>query len=294
MNKNTLLVCGLILAVTFMLPGAGFAADEPKKQSAKKKTPVELQQERTQSLTHKMMGNINLAQFALGLKLPDDAAHHIEKAQAVEAELAEQLPELTVKSSFKYGKVTYDDISTIKEHYVPVENDVLVSSDYEAIFERSKELGLKETSAGIVQITVSVDLREVKKGLDAAHRDIDRKDYGKAQNALAAVFQDAIVNEEEIDDPILAISGNLALAKSFLNIGQYDKARFTLQYVQERLASASTSNVSLSGVDRATVKNLSADLDKLKAELRKEDPTLTQRISDQLDHWKKTVEEWID
>jgi hypothetical protein len=241
-----------------------------------------------------MMGHINIAQFALGLKLPDEASHHIKKAQTIETELSNQLPELKIKSEFKYGKVTYDKSHTIKEHYVPVEDDILLSSDYEAIFKRSKELGLEVTSAGVVHVSVSVDLREVKKGLDMALQDINKKEYSKAQSALAAIFMGAIIDEEEIDDPILAITENLALAKLFLNIGQYDKARFTLKYVQERLASASASNVSLSDVDKASVEKLSTDLDKLKAELRKEDPTMTQRISDQLDQWKKTVKGWVN
>ncbi len=291
MNKNTL-VCGLILMVTFMLPGVSFTADISKKQPTKEKTPIELQREQSQSLVHKMMGNINLAHYALGLELPGDATHHIEKALAIEAELSEQLPELNIKSSFKYGKVTYDDSDTIKEHYIPVLDDVLLISDYEAVFKRSKELGLKETSVGIVHVGVSMDLREVKKDLDTALKDINQKEYSKAQNALAAIFKGAIIDEEEIDDPILAIVGNLAIAKSFLNIGQYDKARLTLKYVQRRLASAS--NVSFSDDHKVSVAKLSADLGKLKAELRKKDPTITQRISDELDQLKKTVKGWVN
>lgn len=89
----------------------------------------------------------------------------------------------------------------------------------------------------------------------------------------------------------MAISGNLALAKAFLSKGQYDKARFTLNYVQKRLADAK--NTGFAGVDKVTVEKLSADLEKLQAELRKEDPTITQRISDQLDQWKKTVAGWV-
>lgn len=290
MNKNTLSY-GLILIVLFILPSIMFAADESKSQQTKEKTPVELQREKSQQLTHTMMGHINLAQFALGIKLPDEASNHIRKAQIIQTELAEQSPELKINSTFKYGKVTYDDSHTIKDHYVPVVDDTLLIGDYETIFKRSKELGLMETNAGLVHVNVKIDLTEVKKNLDLALQDINKKDYSKAQNALSAIFKGAIVDEEEIDDPVLAISGNLALAKAFLSKGQYDKARFTLNYVQKRLAGAK--NTSLDGVDKVTVEKLSVDLGKLQAELRKEDPTITQRISDQLDQWKKTVKGWV-
>lgn len=284
------LTYGLILTAAFMLPSIVIAANVSHSQSAKEKTPIELQREQTLQLTHKMMGHINLAQFALGIKLPDEASSHIKKAQAIQTTLVEQLPELKINSSFKYGKVSYDESQTIKEHYVPVMDDVLLTSDYETIFKRSKELGVKETGAGLVHVNVKVDLAAVKTSLDNALQDISKKEYSQAQNALATIFSGAIVDETEIDDPILAISGNLALAKAFLSERQYGNARFTLEYVQKRLSDAK--NTSLSGVEQASVEKLSADLHKLQAELKKEDPTITQRISDQLDQWKKTVKGW--
>jgi hypothetical protein len=290
MYKNAL-AYGFILTVLFIQSDTAFAADQSKTQPAKDKTSIERQRDKSQQLTHKMMGHINLAQFALDMKLPDEAFEHIKKAQIIQIKLAEQLPELKIDSSFKYGKVMYDDSQTIKEHYVPVLDDILLISDYEFTFKRSEELGLKETNAGLVRVTVKVDLAEVKASLDAALEDISNKQYSKALNVLTAIFEGAIVDEKEIDDPVLAITGNLALAKAFLSKGQYDKARFTLNYVQKRLAGAN--NTSFSGVDKVTVEKLSVDLDKLQAELRKEDPTITQRISDQLDQWKKTVKGWV-
>lgn len=184
----------------------------------------------------------------------------------------------------------YDDSHTIKEHYVPVLDDMLLISDYESTFKRSEELGLKETNAGLVRVNVKVDLNEVKASLDAALQDINNKQYSKALNALTAIFEGAIVDEKEIDDPVLAISGNLALAKAFLSEEQYDKARFTLNYLQNRLIGIKNSG--FSGVDKATVEKLSVDLDKLQAELRKEE-AITQRIGDQLGQWKKTIKGWV-
>jgi len=290
MNKYKL-TCGfIILVVAFMLPSIVIAADASKSQSAKEKTPIELQREQTLQLAHKMMGHINLAQFALGIKLPDEASSHIKKAQAIQTTLAEQLPELKINSSFKYGKVSYDDSQTVKEHYVPIMDDVFLTSDYETIFKRSKELGIKEIDAGLVHVNVKIDLATVKTDLNNALQDINKKEYSKAQNALASIFEGAIIDETEIDDPVLAISGNLALAKAFLSEKEYDKARFTLQYVQKRLTDAKKAD--LPDVDQASVEKLSADLNKLQAELKKEDPTITQRISDQLDQWKKTIKGW--
>lgn len=286
MYKNTLSY-GFILTILFIQSDTAFAADQSKIQPEKDKTSIELQRDKSQQLAPKMMGHINLAQFALDMNLPDEAYDHIKKAQNIQIKLAAQFPELKIDASFKYGKVMYGDSHTIKELYVPVLDDILLISDYETTFQRSEEMGLKETNAGLVHVIVKVDLTEVKASLDAALQDINNKQYSKALNALTAIFEGAILDEEEIEDPVLAISGNLALAKAFLSKGQYDKARFTLNYLQDRL------NAGFPGVDKVAVAKLSADFDQLQVALKKKDPTITQSICDRFDQWKKTVKEWV-
>ena len=285
MNKNTL-VCGLILTATFMQPSLIFSANTSNNNTNKDKTSIKQQFQHSHSLAHKMLGHINLAKFALGIKLPREATHQIEKAQIIKTQLEEQLPERKIYSTFNYGKVTYDDKHTIKEHYVPVIDDILLISNCETIFEHLKELNLKETSASVVHVGISVDLREVKTALDTALQDIKKKEYGKAQSALTAIFKGAIIDEEEIDDPVLSIAENMALAKAFLNNGQYDKSRYTLKYIQKRLTS-------VSNIDRDNMNKFSDDLKNLKAELRMKDPTMTQSIGDQVDNWRKKFRNWF-
>ncbi len=285
MTKNTL-ACGLILFVALMQPGVIFATDASKKDTIKAKTPIEVQREQTQSLAHKMMGHINLAKFALGLKLPKEAAHHIVKAQTIKDQLESQLPELKINSTFNYGKVTYADKHTVKEHYVPVVDDVLLISDYKKIFEHLRQQNWEEVNAGVVHVEISIDLREVKSALDESLKDINKKEYDKAQNVLTAIFKNAIISEEEIDDPVLSIAENMSLAKAFLDNGQYDKARFTFKSVQKRLAN-------LSGVDNDVINRLSSDLNKFQTELRRKDPTMTESIDDRLDEWRETFREWF-
>ena len=202
MYKNTLSY-GFILTILFIQSDTAFAADQSKIQPEKDKTSIELQRDKSQQLAPKMMGHINLAQFALDMNLPDEAYDHIKKAQNIQIKLAAQFPELKIDASFKYGKVMYGDSHTIKELYVPVLDDILLISDYETTFQRSEEMGLKETNAGLIHMIVKVDLTEVKASLDAALQDINNKQYSKALNALTAIFEGAILDEEEIEDPVV-------------------------------------------------------------------------------------------
>lgn len=249
------------------------------------------QASRNQTLAHKMMGHINLARLALDLNLPSEAKRQIERARSLQEKLAAQMPEFRLDSSFEYGKVTYDDKANVKEHYIPVIDDVFLVSDYAEIFKRADVVDLDELSAGVMRVGVSVDLREVKSALDRSTAAIESEDYGIARIALNDVFRNAIVDEEEIDDPALLIAENLALAKSFVDTGQYDSARLTLKHVQDRLQQAGKDK--LAGIDNVAIDDFSAELDDMRAELRKKDPTLSQRVSARLAGWEETISGWF-
>lgn len=243
------------------------------------------------ALAHKMMGHINLAQLALDLNMLDQASDQLEQARDIKTTLVKKMPNLIINSSFNYGKVTHDRISKLTEHYIPIVDDVFLVSHYEEIFERGKAVDINETSAGVVYIGISVDLRKIETVLDNALAAIDEKDANKAKTVLIDVFKGAIYNEEEIDDPVLAISDNLALAKLFLNDGRYDSARLTLKHVQDRLDT--TRKTDFLAVDKELVDQFSADLKDFQERLHKKDATLTQRISDRLTSWGRRVKGWF-
>lgn len=242
-------------------------------------------------LAHKMMGHINLAQMALNLNLPSEASKQIDRARGLEEELALRMPELKLDSSFEYGKVTYEDKSTLTDHYIPVIDDTFLVSDYKDIYKRANAVDVDELSAGVMHLRVAVDLREVSTALDAADKAIDSENYTTAATALGEVFKNAIVDEDELDDPKLLIAENLALAKAFVAQEQYDSARLTLEHVQDRLKTARKDK--LADVNEESLDEFSTELDHIRADLRKKDPTLLQRVSDGLDNWGNRISGWF-
>jgi hypothetical protein len=244
-----------------------------------------------EALAHKMMGHISLAQMALGENLADEARHQILRAKRLEERLAADRPELTINSNFEYGKITYDDESIVKSHYIPVIDDVLLVSDYAGIYAHGKALDVDQASAGVMHLSVSVDLREVEMQLDRAADDIAKGNYAAAESALADVFRNAIVDEQEVDDQRLLIAENLALARAFVNEGQYDSARLTLDHVKDHLKIARQEG--LTGLDQATFDRFASELDDMRADLRRQDPDLLERISARLGSWSDTVASWL-
>ena len=259
--------------------------------------PDAITQQMTQNdlLAHKMMGHINLAQMALNLDLPSEAGRQIDRARSLDVELATQMPELKLDSSFEYGKVTYEGNSTLTDHYIPVIDDTFLVSDYKDIYKRANVVDVDELSAGVMHLRVAVDLREVSTALDEAETAIAAEDYDAAETALNGVFKNAIVDEDEVEDPQLLISENLALAKAFVEQEQYDSARLTLKHVQDRLKTSREGGKKddLAGIDEKTLSEFSTELDQIQADLRKKDPTLRQRVADGLDRWGDRVSGWF-
>jgi len=248
-------------------------------------------QTQDQALAHKMLGHINLAQIALDLNMPAEARKQIERARVLEETLSARMPGTTFSSSFDYGKVAYKDKALLADQYIPIIDDVFLVSDYETIFRRAKELDLDELSAGIMHLGVSLDLREVRDGLHQAAVAVDSHDYGVAKVALSDVFKGAIVDEEEVDDPKLLLAENLALAKAFVDDQQYDSARLTLNHVNDRIKNARKQE--FAAIDKASLDRFSSEIDQMSADLRKKDPSMLQRVSDDLSRWGDKVTGWF-
>jgi hypothetical protein len=275
MSKKAL-VYGLILVFIFVQPCILLAAERSEAGTVT---------EKQQALANKMMGHINLARFALAIKLPRQAVHQIEKAQTIEANLASQLTEPGINTAFSYGKIDYAKNARIKDYYVPVVDDVLLISDGDDIFDYLKKLNVPETGASLVQLRIAINLNDIRAALDSALRStLERKKYEEAQQTLVAAFSNAVIEEKEIEDPVLAISANLALAKAFLNNAQYEKSRSTFNYVQARL-----NGVHDASIDENIVKKFTAELDELQIALRKNDPSKAVSIYDHFDEWMKIV-----
>ncbi|PTN11219.1 hypothetical protein C8R11_11299 [Nitrosomonas aestuarii] len=290
MNR-TIFTCGVMLAAILLQPTLIFASDSSNGAALKDSAQMGLKHEDTQSRAHKMMAHTNLAKLALRIRLPRQAMHHIEKAQFLNAQLETDYPSQTINSKFTYGKVVYVKNQEVINHYVPVIDDVLLISDYEPIFNQLSRLPFRETSASVVYVSLSMDLDKIKAALDAAVTDIKKQEYNIAQEVLTSAFEGSVINETTIDEPVAAISENLALAKAFLNNKQYDKTRTTFKNVHARLDSIS--NTKLSEVEKDDINRLSQDFHQLQAELRGKDPMMTQSISDRFDNLRKAFRNWF-
>ncbi|SET55565.1 YfdX protein [Nitrosomonas marina] len=278
-------ICGSILTLILMQPGTFLAAGSSETAMIGEKLLKQQQpQQSSLALANKMMGHISLAKFAMTIKMPRQTTHQIEKAQILRAILVSQLPEPRIEADFNYGKIDYAKNAQVKEHYVPVVDDVLLISDYEDIFDYLKTLNVQETDAGVVELKVAINLDDIKDALDNALQFIEQEEYDNAQQTLAAAFSSAVIEEKEISDPVLAISENLSLAKAFMNNGQYEKSRFTFKHVQALMNDALEA-----GIDESVVNKYSGELDALQTALRKKDPSMARSIYDHIDEWIRVV-----
>lgn len=290
MKKKSLLL--LALAILFYgLPAFAEPQGQHKKNEPVAASPLE--QERLASLmnAHKMMGHINLAYLALDIDMPKEALTHIDKAEALAGRLKANAPSLTIQSTIKYGKVSYASKDTAKNYYVPVVDDLFLLSDYDTVYRHLQSIDLKETDAGIVGLDLLVDLRKIAPALETAKADINKKNYEKAQTALAGIFKDAVVEETVLTDPLLVVYDNLALAKNFIQNGLFPSARYTLQNVKQGLAQLEKEKMESPKGD--SVKKLNKEIAELETALAQKDPTLSQRVAHKFSAWMNTVKSWF-
>jgi hypothetical protein len=289
-NQLSWLPAVLLVGVgTLAVTGTAYAATKAPEENTH--SAIALQASENQVLAHKMLGHINLAKMALDMDLPAEAKRQVDRARDIESKLADRMPELKLDSTFEYGKVKYKDQSTVTEHYIPVLDDVFLVSNYEAIYKHADKIDVDELSAGVMHLQVSVDLRDVNVALGKAENALESGDNEAASAALDEVFRNAVVDEEEVDDPKLLIAENLALAKAFVAGEQYDSARLTLKHVQDRLARAKSDPIA--GISEESLDEFSTELDQIQADLRMKDPNLLQRVSHRLDNWGDTISRWF-
>lgn len=282
----------ILLVTTALAAQPAFAKEGTESREEQLQAKLTAQREVTRALAHKMMGHINLASVALDTRLPEAAQDHVKKAESLAAQLRNSAPEVREQMQFKYGKVSYTVDDQAKSYYVPVVDDLFLLSEYKNTFHIWKESAdIDETDAGVVWLTLSIDIREAEKALQDAESKIEAKDYKGASDVLAQIFKDALVDEVVFTDPIWAVHDNLALAKNLIDEEHYSGARYALEHAREDLGKLEKDRAGQK--ESESFKKMSDQIAELQNELEKKDPSVSERVHTTFAGWTNTVESWF-
>lgn len=289
---STKTAIAVLFVTTALIALPVFAKSETDFREEQLQTKLVAQQAATRALAHKMMGHINLASVALDAHLLEAAKQQVEKAESLAAQLRNSARELQGQTQFMYGKVSYTLDDRSKSYYVPVVDDLFLASDYESTFHGWKDdTNMKETDAGVVWLTVSIDLRQVEKALQDAESKLEAEDYGGASDALAQIFKDAIADEIVLADPIWAVHDNLAFAKNLIDEGHYDAARYALKHAHEELGKLEKDHSG--GKESEAFEKMKGEIASLQSELKQRDPSVFEQIGAVFSGWVNTLESWF-
>lgn len=283
MGAAWIAVLGLVL-----MPLAAIAAEGEETNPEKMKRELAEQRQATRTLSHKMMGHVNLAELALDVSLGDEALNQLQKAKKIASQLQAEAPQVVSSTQYKYGKLTYKFEDQTKHYYVPVIDDLFLLSEYQETHHTFGGEDLEEIDAGVVEVTISADLREVLRALADAEAKIGAKDIPGARIALSNIFKNSITDEEVVRDPVWAVHDNLALAQNFAQDGNYDAARLALGHAAKRLKELEKNSKDATAT--ADFKSMHGEVTKLQADLRKNDPSLPQRVRDRVSTWMERME----
>jgi hypothetical protein len=282
----------ILLVTTALAAQPVFAKEGTQSKEEQLQAKLTAQREATRTLAHKMMGHINLASVALDTRLPEAANDHVKKAEGIAARLVNSAPELEAQMRFKYGKVSYTVDDQSKSYYVPVVDDMFLLSDYKNTFHTWKDTAdIEETDAGVLWLTLSIDIRKVQKALQDAGSKIEAKDYQGASDALTEIFQGAIADEVVFSDPVWAVYDNLAFAKNLIEEGHYDGARYALKHAREDLGKLEEKHAEQK--ESKSFEKMNDEIAKLETELAQKNPSVSERVSTTFAGWMNTVESWF-
>jgi hypothetical protein len=142
-----------------------------------------------------------------------------------------------------------------------------------------------------VEVTISVDLREVDKALAAAETKLAEKKTSEARTALRDVFKNAITDEEVVTDPVWAIHDNLSLARNLIREHHYDGGRFALERARKRLEELEKDDAKAK--DKPEFKKMQEEITQLGLRLEQEDPSLAESIDATYQSWMARVRGWF-
>ena len=149
--------------------------------------------------------------------------------------------------------------------------------------------GSQTSNAAIQQVTgqytsVGLDIQAAKEHLDAAKAAIQKKDFTKADEALAAVQNGVVVTSVASDLPLVRARENMVLAREAVNRGNYKEAHAALTAASQALGNYA-GNQCVHSADALTVKS---QIDNFNQSIEQSHADANSKI----DAWWSRVVDW--
>jgi hypothetical protein len=233
--------------------------------------------------------HVNFARVALAMRNVDLASQHITQARNMAAIIKNTTIDQQRISDLKSGRVVYDYDTEYKNHYFPITTDLIqVKEMSSGPLWASNSLAV--TDADIVYLSLDLSGDRVEVFLAAAEKALTMGDLKEADKQLARLTDAVVTMDSKIKRPADKAQDNIALARNFLAMKNYDGARYALVHADDAL-NAMQSNDAYKDrhKDIAVMRQDVVDIQNV---ITKKDPTLLQSADKRLSQWWTELKAW--
>lgn len=249
-----------------------------------------LEEQATSESVQKLMGHLSLAIISIDYKLKTSAIDHLESARAEADGLIKNVLNTSKELKLPFGIFRYGKGSGEEEYYLPI---WLSEGTSEKVIDHSKgknsKIEIQEIS--IVQILVRLNVKRTLELLTQAQDDLGKDKYDTAKEKLEQIYDETIISENVVKDPLMMLWGNMVLARDFMSEGNYKNAKFTLNKVKISLKQLEKDKVLKK--NEADVISLYQELEQISKELDQKAPGMMKRVKGKMKDWTIKMKQWI-
>lgn len=242
-----------------------------------------------QDAAQSFIEHINYARVALAMNNRPLAKQHIAQAQQLYTSLKNAASGYDPSTRIESGRVSYDYDQENRYHYFPISaGPIELKSLKEGPVWAKK--GLAVTDAEIVYLTLDLGAPDTEKHLTLASAAIDNNNVKDAQAQLAKLTDEVVDTEEAVAVPLEKARDNIALARNFTAMQNYDGARFALKHADNALDQMEQDQAYAG--QRARITAMRSEVATLQDNIAGNDPTMLQKADASLDKWWNDLKDW--
>jgi hypothetical protein len=233
--------------------------------------------------------HVNFARVALAMKNTELASQHLTQARNMAAIIKNTTIDQQRISDLESGRVVYDYDTEYKNHYFPITTDLVqVKEMSNGPIWASNSLAV--TDADIVYLSLDLSGDRVEGFLLAAEKAIGINNLKEADQQLARLIDAVVTVDTKIKRPADKARDNIALARNFLVMKNYDGARYALSHADDAL-NMMQSHDEYKNRQKEIVA-MRKDVVEIQKAITKKDPTVLQSADKRLSQWWSELKAW--
>lgn len=234
------------------------------------------------------VAHINYARVAIAMNDKAVAQQHIRKAQELIGLLRQENMEARKAVHVESGRVVYDYDTDAdhKYHYFPVSHrTVEVQKVVKGPFWAKNALAVAD--ADVVYLSLDLRGNDAEKGLAKASRALAQDYFTDADKYLARVTDRVVKVDKQRALPQKVAGDNIALARDFLAMDNFEGAGFALKHADKALEMMESRRDKAGRHDRIIA--IRKDIGQLMAQVADKTPGLLQKDGDAMIGWQREL-----